>query len=103
MKTRVVAISEDAEADLESARTYYESQQSGLGQYLVSCLISDLESLRFYSEIHPQHFGLFRMLAKRFPYAVYYEVKDNLAKVLAVLDMRQEPAALEHGPQEQEP
>jgi plasmid stabilization system protein ParE len=94
MMKRTIAISEDAAMDLEKARDFYEAQENGLGSYFSSCLLSDLESLRFYAGIHARHFGLFRMLAKRFPYAVYYEVEENVVAVLAVLDMRQEPGAL---------
>lgn len=82
--------------DLETARDFYEAQKTGLGQYFISCLLADLESLMFYAGIHARHFGLLRMLAKRFPYAVYYEVEDSVVAVLAVLDMRQEPTALVH-------
>ncbi len=32
------------------------------------------------------------MLAKRFPYAIYYEVVDEIAYVVAVLPMRRNPA-----------
>jgi len=31
------------------------------------------------------------MLSKRFPYAVYYELKDEIAYVVAVLPMRRDP------------
>jgi hypothetical protein len=31
------------------------------------------------------------MLAKRFPYAVYYEIVDDVAYVIAVLPMRRSP------------
>jgi len=36
--------------------------------------------------------GLYRMLAKRFPYAIYYEIADEIAYVVAVLPMRRHPA-----------
>lgn len=32
------------------------------------------------------------MLAKRFPYAVYYEIVDEVAYIVAVLPMRRNPA-----------
>lgn len=32
------------------------------------------------------------MLSKRFPFAIYYEVEEDTAKVVAVLDMRRDPA-----------
>jgi len=31
------------------------------------------------------------MLSHRFPFAVYYEISDNVAIVVAVLDMRRNP------------
>jgi len=34
---------------------------------------------------------LYRMLAKRFPYATYYEIKDGIAHVVAVLPMHWDP------------
>lgn len=56
------------------------------------CLLSDLESLRLYAGIHPVHFGLHRLLSRRFPFAIYYDVSDGLARVTAVIDMRRDPA-----------
>jgi hypothetical protein len=35
------------------------------------------------------------MLAKRFPYAIYYEVADEAAYVVAVLPMRRSPNWIE--------
>jgi hypothetical protein len=32
------------------------------------------------------------MFAKRFPYAIYYEIKDKIAYIVAVLPMRRDPA-----------
>jgi hypothetical protein len=31
------------------------------------------------------------MLAKRFPYAIYYDIKDDLVIVYAILDLRANP------------
>jgi len=31
------------------------------------------------------------MLSKRFPYAIYYEILDDIARVIAVLDQRRDP------------
>lgn len=54
-------------------------------------LIADIESLHLYAGVHEQHFGLFRMLSKRFPYAIYYQVADRIAYVIAVLPIRRNP------------
>jgi hypothetical protein len=37
-------------------------------------------------------FGYHRLLAKRFPFAVYYRVIDNAVIVFAVLDCRRNPS-----------
>lgn len=35
------------------------------------------------------------MLSKRFPYAIYYTVDEDLVSVYAVLDCRQDPRMIE--------
>ncbi len=35
------------------------------------------------------------MFAKRFPYAIYYEIEDETAYVVAALPMRRDPAWIE--------
>jgi hypothetical protein len=40
-----VLILEDAAADLEAGRRFYESREQGVGDYFVESLLSDVESL----------------------------------------------------------
>ena len=78
--------------DLYAGRVFYERQGEGLGEYFYDSLFSDIDSLRLYAGIHPQHFGFHRMLAKRFPYAIYYRLKnENVVLVYRILEMRQDP------------
>ena len=65
---------------------------SGVGEFFWDSLIGDIESLVLYAGIHNKKNGYYRMLAKRFPYAIYYEVKDYVAYVIAVIPMRRDPA-----------
>jgi len=81
----------DAVIDLERGRQFYNKQQAGVGDYFYDSLISDIESLYLYAGIHPSHEGYHYMLARRFPFAVYYEVSKGTAIVVAVLDMRSNP------------
>ena len=46
--------------------------------------MADIESLRIYAGIHNKRYGLHRMLAKRFPYALYYEIEDEIAYIVAI-------------------
>lgn len=72
MKWRVVFLLKEATLDLEEGRLFYDSQEEGVGDYFFDSLISDLECLKFYSEIHSKKCGFYRMFSKRFPFAIYY-------------------------------
>ena len=86
-----VVILEDAADDMAAGRRFYESRQSGIGDYFVESILSDLDSLVLYAGIHRLHFGFHRMLSKRFPFGIYYEVERETAYVYAILDMRRDP------------
>jgi len=77
--------------DLYAGRLFYENQAEGVGSYFSDSLFSDIDSLALYAGIHPIIQGYHRMLAKRFPYAVYYKVENNLTVVWRVLDLRSNP------------
>ncbi|WP_367154330.1 type II toxin-antitoxin system RelE/ParE family toxin [Methylomonas sp. HYX-M1] len=82
---------EEVAADLQTGKRFYDASQPGVGGYFFDSLIADIESLHLYAGIHEKQFGLFRMLAKRFPYAIYYDVTDSAIIVVAVLDLRRNP------------
>lgn len=86
-----VEILEEAERDMIDGFGFYEAQAVGLGDYFLDSLYADIDSLRLYAGIHPLHSGQHRLLSKRFPFAVYYEVAGNVARVNAVLDCRRDP------------
>lgn len=87
-----ISIQPSALADLRVGFRFYEKQQNGLGSYFLDSLYSDIDSLLLYAGIHSQHFGKYRILSDRFPYAVYYEFRDDLILVRAVLDLRRDPS-----------
>jgi len=80
-----------AESDLLAGFRFYERQSNGVGWYFLETLNSDIESLRLYAGIHPQIFGYHRMLSKRFPFGVYYDVHEEEIRVWRVLDCRRDP------------
>jgi hypothetical protein len=87
-----IEILDEVENDLVNGYAFYERQPQGLGQYFLDSLFSDLESLHIYAGIHAMHFGFHRLLAKRFPFAVYYRIQDKVILVYAILDCRRDPA-----------
>ncbi|SRR6266498_2219396 len=86
-----VVVLEDAAEDLERGRRFYESCEVGVGDYFSESLLSDLDSLVLFAGIHPLYFRFHRMVSKRFPFGIYYEVEDDLAYVYAILDLRRDP------------
>ncbi len=63
-----------------------ESQYPGLGSYFLDSLYSDIDSLAYFGGMHRVVMRHHRLLAKRFPFAVYYRVIDREVVVFAVLD-----------------
>jgi len=87
-----IEILDEAEEDLIKGFAFYERLAEGLGDYFLDSLYADLESLRLYAGIHSLHFGYHRLLAKRFPFAVYYKIHDKVVRIYAILDCRHDPA-----------
>lgn len=87
-----IEVLDEAGQDLLDGFQFYEAQSEGLGDYFLDSVMADLESLRLYAGVHSVHFGYHRLLAKRFPFAVYYRLEDSTVRVWAVLDCRRDPA-----------
>ena len=91
-----IELLESAVGDLRRGKAFYERQGKGLGEYFVSALSSDIDSLRLYAGLHPVRFDdFYRCLSRRFPFAVYYRVEGHTVRVYAVADCRQDPHRLE--------
>ena len=88
MRIRILSL---AEADLLDGFRFYEHQDQGVGGYFLESLYSDIESLRLYAGAHRRVFGFHRMLSKRFPFAVYYDVVEVEVRIWRVLDCRRDP------------
>ena len=64
MKIRILP---NAETDFELGADFYESQRAGLGEYFVTSLISDVESLKLHGGIHEQYRGFIGLSPNDFP------------------------------------
>ncbi len=87
-----VRILDTAERDLEDGFRFYEQQSGGLGYYFLDSLYSDIDSLSEVGGIHRVVLGYHRLLAKRFPFAVYYKISRDEVLITAVLDCRRNPS-----------
>ncbi len=89
-----IRLTRSAEEDLVRGFAFYEVQQQSLGTYFLDSLYADIDSLMLYAGIHAKPLGRFhRALSKRFPFAIYYEIKIDVVTVVAILDCRQNPGA----------
>jgi hypothetical protein len=91
MKIKDIITLKEVANDLKEGKDFYNQGEVGVGNYFWDSLVADIESLIIYAGIHIKIYGLHRMLAKRFPYAIYYEIKNEIAYVVAVLPMRRDP------------
>lgn len=87
-----IEILDEAREDLIQGFHFYECREPGLGSYFIDCLFSDVDSLLVYAGIHQVVFAYHRCLSKRFPFAIYYSVQNELVQVHAVLDCRRNPS-----------
>jgi len=82
-----------AERDLIEGFRFYEAQEAGLGSYFLAHLYADIESLKIYAGIHEKAFkNYYRLLSRRFPFAIFYALEKDTVSIHAVLDCRSDPA-----------
>ena len=90
MKIKILS---SASQDLIEGYRFYERQSKGVGSYFLNSLYSDIDSLIITSGVHKKYLEkYYRLLSKRFPFAVYYKINDGVIYVYAVLDCRKKPA-----------
>ena len=88
MKIKILV---SAVEDLREAQIFYEVQGEGVGDYFFDSLFSDIDSLVIHAGTHSKVDGFYRLLSRRFPYAVYYKVDGETIVVWRVLDLRRNP------------
>ena len=95
MSRRRLAFRPGARAELREARRHYEEQLAGLGRRF----IADVETALDYVAEQPAMFpaiegagGARRVLLRRFPYSLVYDVEPEAIIVLACVHHRQHPS-----------
>lgn len=88
MKVKILS---EAKQDIFKAASFYEKQAPNLGDYFFDSIMSEIESLSIYAGYHFNTNGYYKMLAKRFPYAVYYKYNKSQITIYAILDCRNDP------------
>jgi hypothetical protein len=65
--------------------------RDGSWHYFLDSILADPDSLVLFAGVHPIYFEFHRMLSKRFPFGIYYEIEDDVVYVYAILDLRRDP------------
>lgn len=93
MKRYQIEAGPAVEADIEAAFDWYELEEPELGfeflEELRAAYLRILESPLGYQELRS---SIRRALTRRFPYAVYFSIEDNIIIVVAVLHTARDPA-----------
>ena len=88
-----IEILDTAQRDLVEGSRFYEEQGEGLGSHFLTNLFADIDSLHFSAGIHSKPYkDHHRLLSARFPFAVFYTVRENSIFIHAVLDCGRNPA-----------
>ncbi len=84
-----VRISLEAESDLADGFWFYEKREPGLGARFRSSVKSDIRSLKIHGGSHSMRHGYHRMVCKKFPFNVYYEMNaEESLTVIAVFGQK---------------
>ena len=90
MSWRVI-IRPNADADLQDARSWYESQRSGLGDELLVEVRSVMRLLEEQPERRPLYYnGFRRLITRRFPYKIFYRIEGDCVIVFRILHAKRE-------------
>jgi hypothetical protein len=92
--TRHLVVLSQAAVDIEAGIDFYNGIEAGVGTYFKYSIMSDIRRVGSFFGQHAIHFGFHRALSDRFPFAIYYRDRENLRQVVAILDMRRDPASI---------
>ena len=80
-----------AETDLREARNWYESQRAGLGAEFLAEIDATIQVLVRDPQRHTVYYRSFRrVLARRFPYKLFYRVEDDRVIIFRILHVRRD-------------
>ncbi len=92
MKKYTLFINKFAEEDLENSKKYYDNQQQGLG----SDFLLEIKEVVLRIEKNPYQFSVIdkkarKVSLKRFPFAIFFVVEDNLINVFSIFHFSRNP------------
>jgi plasmid stabilization system protein ParE len=89
-----IRIRPEARLDIYEASRFYDRQSDGLGDKFVESIFEDMERLSQFAGIHSKLGRYFRILSRKFPFMICYDVSGEEIVVVAVLSCRMLPATI---------
>lgn len=90
--TRKLIVNPEAEADLVSAKRWYDEKRAGLGTEFVTNVEEPFEKIRLNPELFGKVYREVRAVRiRRFPYLVVYRADGSQVTVIAVYHTRRDP------------
>ena len=95
MSAKRVEALEAVQADLEYARSFYESWKPGGGEEILRKYFEAVEWIEWNPNLFPRKFGVIqRVILKRSYFVVYFFQEPERSIIIAVLDGRRNPRAI---------
>ncbi len=89
-----IRLLDGAKKDLRDDWFVDERQSPGLGNRFLDAIEAEVQTLTLYASIDLKVEGFYRMLIRRFPFALYYLIDDDTIAIDAILDCRHDPSGL---------
>ena len=90
--TYEVRLRSEAEQDLSDAAAWYEEQRQGLGHEFLDEILTMLSIIAETPLLYPNiHRNTRRAIIHRFPFCIYYRLKDTTIVVVAVMHGSRNP------------
>lgn len=83
-----VKIRFEAQIDLEDSVVFYNSKTPKVGDIFLGYMTEKIAALTNSAGIHKTIHNCHRKILKKFPYAIYYVIHDDIVEVVAVLHQR---------------
>jgi plasmid stabilization system protein ParE len=91
--THKVIVRPEAEREIQEAFDWYEGRSEGLGAEFLRAADACLSSVQRNPDAYPVvHGEVHRALLRRFPYALFYLVREDTIVVLACFHVKRSPA-----------
>ena len=83
-----------SELDIIEGAAWYEMQRVGLGDEFFLCIDAELSFIKRDPLVYSEKINkIRRALVNRFPYAIFYLVKESTIIILAVIHFKRDPVS----------